>query len=142
VLIGVDDAACSLGISREAFLLELAGPGHPTDPQIDALRQGLLSAVGEMEDDGTMPPASALVDEALGSADLNGFLEALIGAIPDSVVDAALKTDNVLTRAIEDLDLRTVLTNLDDQHELNDQVEAAATRAMKDSLLDRLRDLV
>ena len=82
VLIGVDNAACSLGVSREAFTLELAGPGTPTDAEIDALRQGLLSAVGEMKDDGSLPPASELVDEALDSADLNGFLKSLIRAFP------------------------------------------------------------
>jgi hypothetical protein len=142
VLIGVADAACSLGVSREAFLLELAGPGDPTDPEIDALRQGLLSAVGTMETEGTLPPASQLVDDALDSADLNAFVETLVRAIPDSVVDATLQTDDVLTRAIEDLDLRTLLTNLDDQDELNDQVEAAVTRAVQDSLIDRLRDLI
>ena len=142
VLIGVDNAACTLGVSREAFTLELAGPGNPTDAEIDALRQGLLSAVGEMKDDGSLPPASELVDEALDSADLNDFLKTLIRALPDSVVDAALKTDDVLTRAIEDLDLRTLLANLDDQDELNAQVEAAVTQAVKDSLVDRLRDLL
>jgi hypothetical protein len=142
VLIGVADAACSLGVSREAFLLELAGPGDPTDPEIDALRQGLLSAVGTMETEGTLPPASQLVDDALDSADLNAFVETLVRAIPDSVVDATLQTDDVLTRAIEDLDLRTLLTNLDDQDELNDQVEAAVTRAVQDALIDRLRDLI
>ena len=142
VLIGVDDAACSLGVSREALTLELAGPGTPTDAEIDALREGLLSAVGQMENDGSLPPASELVDEALDSADLNDFLKSLIRALPDSVVDSALKTDDVLTRAIEDLDLRSLLTNLDDQDDLNQQVEAAITRAVKESLADRLRDLL
>jgi len=142
VLIGVDDAACSLGISREAFLLELEGPGDPTDAEIDALRQGLLSAVDEMEQDGSLPPASDLVDEALDEADLGGILEAVIRAIPDSVVDAALTTDDVLTRAIMDLDLRTLLANIDDQDELNRQVEAAVTQAVEDSLVDRVRDLL
>ena len=117
-------------------------PAPRTDAEIDALRQGLLSAVGQMEDDGSLPPASELVDEALDSADLNDFLETLIRALPDSVIDAALKTDDVLTRAIEDLDLRTLLANLDDQDDLNAQVEAAVTQAVKDSLADRLRDLL
>jgi hypothetical protein len=67
---------------------------------------------------------------------------ALIRAVPDSVVDAALKTDDVLTRAIEDLDLRRVLADVDDQDALNEQMEAAVTQAVKDSLVDRLRDLV
>ena len=142
VLIGVDNAACSLGVSREAFTLELARQGNPTAAEIDALRQGLLSAVGEMKDDGSLPPASELADEALDSADLNNILKTLIRALPDSVVDAALKTDDVLTRAIDDLDLRTLLTNLDDQDDLNEQVEPSVTRAVRESLVERLRDLV
>lgn len=142
VLLGVDDAACSLGVSREAFTLGLARNDTPTAAEIDALRQGLLSAVREMKDDGSLPPASDLVDEALDATDLNGFLKTLIRALPDSVVDAALKTDDVLTRAINDLDLRTLLTNLDDPHDLNQQVEAAVTRAVRESLIDRLRNLL
>jgi hypothetical protein len=142
VLIGVDNAACSLGVSREALTLDLARPGGPTSAEIEALHQGLLSAVDEMKEDGSLPPASDLVDEALDSADLTSLLKTLIRALPASVVDAALKTDDVLTRAIDDLDLRSLLANLDDRDDLNEQVEAAVTRAVKESLADRLRDLV
>ncbi len=142
VLLGIDGAACHLDVSREALTLELAQTGAPTDAQIDALREGLLLAVRRMEDDGTLPPASELVDEALDNADLNGFLEAAIRAMPDSVIDAALKTDDILTRAIEDLDLRALLANVDNQDELNQQVEDAVTEAVKDSLVARLSDLL
>ncbi len=142
VLLGIDGAACRLDVSREALTLDLAQPGTRTDAEIDALREGLLTAVQRMKDDGSLPAASELVNEALDNADLNGFLEAAIRAIPDSVVDAALKTDDVLTRAIEDLDLRDILANLDDQSDLNQQVEAAVTQAVKDSLVDRLRNLL
>ena len=95
-----------------------------------------------MKADGSLPPASDLVDEALDNTDLNGFLKAAIRALPDSVIDAALKTDDVLTRTIDDLDLRTLLANLDDQHDLNQQINAAVTQAVKDSLVARLRDLL
>lgn len=142
VLLGIDGAACRLGVSREALTLELAQPGTRTDAQVDALREGLVAAVGRMKDDGTLPPASELVEEAMDNADLNGFLEAAIRALPDSLVNAAVKTDDVLVRAIEDLDLRSILENLDDQHALNAQMEAAVTQAVKDSLVDRLRDLI
>ena len=142
MLIGVDEAACRLGISREAFTLELAGSDDPTDAEIDALRQGLLSAVDTMKADGSLPPASELVDEALDSADLDGILKTLIRALPDSVIDAALKTDDVLIRTINDLDLRALLANLDDPDDLNEQIEAAVTQAVKDSLADRLGDLL
>lgn len=142
VLLGIDGAACRLDVSREALTLELAQPGPRTDAEIDALHDGLLAAVRRMKEDGTLPPASDLVDEALDAADLNGFLKAAIRALPDSVVDAALKTDDVLVRAIDDLDLRSVLADLDDQAGLEQQVNVAVTQAVKDSLVDRVRDLI
>jgi len=141
VLLGIDGAACRLHVSREALTLELA-QSDATDAQIDAFRSGLNSAVERMKDEGTLPPASELVDESLASADLNGLLKSAIRALPDSVIDAALKTDDVLTRAIDDLDLRQVLTNLDDQDALEQQIEVAVTEAVKDSLEARLRGLL
>jgi hypothetical protein len=142
VLLGIDGAACRLDVSREALTLTLAQPGPRTDAEIEALHDGLLAAVQRMKDDGTLPPASDLVDEAMDNADLNRFLEAAIRALPASVVNAALKTDDMLTRAIDDLDLREVLANIDDQHALNEQLNAAVTQAVKDSLVDRLRGLL
>jgi hypothetical protein len=142
VLLGLDGAACQLGVSREELTLELAQSDDPTDEQIDALHDGLQDAVQRMEEDGTLPPASELVDEALDNAELNSFLEAAIRAMPDSVIDAALKTDDVLARAIDDLDLRELLENVDDEDELNQQIEAAVTEAVKDSLVARLTDLL
>ena len=142
VLLGLDGAACRLHLSREALTLQLAQPGPRTDKEIDALHDGLLGAVQRMKDDGTLPPASDLVDEALDNADLNRFLEAAIRALPDSVINAAVKIDDVLTRTINDLDLREILENLDDQAGLTDQINAAVTQAVKDSLTDRLRNLL
>lgn len=142
VLIGIDGAACRLHVSREALTLELAQADDPTDAQIDALRAGLRSAVRRMKADGSLPPASDLVDEALESADLNDLLKRVIRALPDSAIDGALKTDDVLTRAIDDLDLRALLANIDDQRELEQQIEVAVTAAVKDSLRARLRDLL
>lgn len=142
VLIGVDGAACELGVSREALVLELAQQEEPTDEQVEALRAGLLQAVQEMDDDGTLPPVSALLDEALDQADLNGFVESLVRALPASVVDGALSTEDVLTRAIEDLDLRELLDDLTDQGALEQQVEVAVTQAVRDALTDRARDLL
>jgi hypothetical protein len=142
VLPGLDDAACTLHVSREALTLELAQPGPRTDAEVEALHDGLLAAVDRMADDGTLPPASDLVDDALVDADLNPFLETAIRVLPDAVVDAALPTDEVLTRAIDDLDLRTLLANLDDQQALDQQVRTAVTQAVRDVLVDRLTSLV
>jgi hypothetical protein len=141
VLIGLDEAACTLGTSREALTLSLARTTEPTDAEVAALQDGLLAAVDRMAADGTLPPASALVDDALDQAELNSFLETLIRAIPDSVIDSALPTQDVLTRAIQDLDVRTLLANVDDQAALDAQVQEAVRQAVIDSLLDRVRDL-
>ena len=142
VLLGLDDAACTLHVSREQLTLELAQPGEPTDAQVEALHDGLQAAVRRMADEGALPPASNLVDDALDRSDLNPFLEAAIRALPDSVVDAALTTDDVLTRAIDDIDLRALLADLDDQQALDRQVRAAVTAAVEDALMDRLRGLL
>ena len=130
-----------MGVSREQLALTLAQEGAVTDVEIDALRGGLQSAVTRMKDDGSLPPASDLVDEALDSTDLNGFVKAAIRALPDSVVDAALKTDDVLARTIDDLDLRALLADVDQPAELDQQVTTAVTQAVKESLAARLRDL-
>jgi len=142
VLLGIDGAACRLHVSREALTLELAQTDEPTDAQIHALRAGLTSAVTRMKADGTLPPASQLVDESLESADLNDLLKSVIRALPASVIDAAVKTDDVLIRAIDDLDLRAVLTNLDDQDALEQQIVKAVTNAVTASLEARIRSLV
>ena len=69
-------------------------------------------------------------------------MEFAIRILPDSVIDGALKTDDVLTRAITDLDVRELLGNLDDQSDLGRQVEVAITAAVRASLLDRLLGLL
>lgn len=142
VLRGLDGAACRLGMTREALVLELAQPGEPTDAQIDALRGGLLGAVDRMKATGTLPPASDLADEALDNADLPGFVNTLIRALPDSLINGSLKTDDVLRRTIKGLDLRSLLGGLDNPDEITRQINAAVTKAVKDSLVARLRDLL
>ena len=142
VLLGLDGAACRLGVTREALTLELAQSRNPTDAQINAIRGGLLEAVERMKTDGTLPRASELTNEALDSADLNSFLKAAIRALPDSLIDSVLKTDDVLRRTINQLDLRTLLANLNQPDELRPQINAAVTRAVKDALVARLRDLL
>lgn len=142
VILGLDGAACQLHVSREALTLQLAEQGTATDAQINALRAGLLRAVDLMKANGTLPPASDLVDEALDESNLNGFIKAAIRLLPDSVINGALKTDDVLRRAINDLDLRTLLANLKNPDDLTRQINAAVTKAVKDSLIARLRSLL
>src|SRR5262245_14183808 len=142
VLLGLDGAACRLHVTREALALELAQSRQPTDAQVNAVRAGLLDAVNRMQAEGKLPPASELTDEALDASNLNGFVKAAIRALPDSLINSALKTDDVLRRTINDLDLRALLANLNDPDELSRQINAAVTKAVKDALVARLRDLL
>jgi hypothetical protein len=134
VLTGLDAAACQLGMSREAFVLQLAQPGTPTDAQINALRPGLLMAVDILKADGKLPRASQLAREAVDDSNLGSFSKAALRTIPDSLIDKTLKTDDVLRRTISDLDLRTLLANLGDRHAMTTQVQKAVTKAVLESL--------
>jgi hypothetical protein len=142
VLLGLDGAACRLGTSREALTLDLAQGGEPTDAEVEALRDGLQDAVERLADDDTLPAASELADEALDQAELNALLEAALRLLPDALVDGALETDEVLARAIDDLDLRAVLDDLDDRAALEQQVEEAIVQAVQDVLVDQVHDLL
>ncbi len=142
VFIGLDGAACRLHISREALVLQLAMQGERTDAEIDAMRAGLLDAVDRMKAEGTLPPASELADEALSNADLPSYVKSLIRRLPDSLVNGALKTDDILRRAINDLDLRALLTDLNDPDDITRMINAAVSKAVKESLIARLRDLL
>lgn len=142
VLLGLDGAGCRLGVTREALVLELAQPGPRTDAQVRALRAGLLAAVDRLKAQGSLPRASELLDEALDESDLNGFVKAAIRALPDSVINNVLATDDVLRRTIKDLDLRRLLANLDDADQLTAQINAAVTKAVKDAVIARVRDLL
>ena len=138
VLVGLDAAACQLGVSREALTLELAQPGTHTDAQINALRAGLLTAVDTLKADGKLPRASQLTREAVDASNLSSFRKALIRAVPDALIDKTLTTDDVLRRTINDLDLRALLANLGNRQELNAQVDAAVTKAVMERLADDL----
>jgi len=142
VLLGLDRAACRLGTTREALVLQLAQSGQHSDAEIAALRAGLLAAVDRMEADGTLPPASDLVDEAVSRSNLNGFLKVAITALPASVVNSALSTGEVLRGTINGLDLRAVLANLGNPDDLTQQINGAVTTAVEQALLAKLRSLL
>lgn len=138
VLIGLDAAACQLGVSREEFALQLTQPSSLTDAQVEAFRTGLLTAVDSMKADGKLPRASELVREAVDASDLSGFRKAAIRAIPDSLIDRALTTDDIFRRTIQGLDLRALLVNFGNRKQLNAQVDAAVMKAV----LARLSDIL
>jgi hypothetical protein len=139
VLLGLDGAACRLGFSREQLVLALAEPDS-LDPAVPAaLKAGLVAAVDRLDREGRLPPVSQLLPEALEQADLPGFVETIIEAIPDDTVDGALPTAPLLRRAIDDLDIGALVGDLDDPDQLESAIRSAILTAARDQILDRLR---
>jgi hypothetical protein len=135
VLLGLDGAACRLHTTREALVLRLAQPGPATDAELAAVRAGLLEAVDRMQADGKLPPASSLLDEVLDSSGLPGLARTAIRALPDSLINNRLPTADVLRRAVADLDVPALLSQVSDPAQVQALVVAAVRKAVKEQLL-------
>jgi hypothetical protein len=139
VLLGLDSAACRLGISRERLVLALADT-RTLDPDAPAaVKAGLRDAVNRLDREGRLPKVSQLLPEALEEADLPGIVKTVIAAIPDETVDGALPTAPLLLRAIDALDVDELVRDLDDPDQLDAAIRAAILQAARDQILDRLR---
>jgi hypothetical protein len=139
VLLGLDGAACRLGISRERLVLELADTSS-LDPRAPAaLKAGLREAVDRLDRVGRLPKVSQLLPEALEQADLPGLVKTVIEAIPDGLVDNALPTAPLLRRTIDELNVTRLLQELNDPGRLNSAVKSAIVHAALQQILDRLR---
>jgi hypothetical protein len=147
VLTGVDEAACKLGVSRERLLLalpsakdraELARETGTDEAGLErALKDGLRAGVERLDRSGQLPKTSALLPSV---ADQLGVSKSLVGAIPDSVVDGLLPSDEVLRRAIDKIDMHSVLTNLDDRQSLESTLRKAITQAAIDEVKAKIKD--
>ncbi|MGN6169176.1 MAG: hypothetical protein ACTHQQ_13560 [Solirubrobacteraceae bacterium] len=139
VLLGLDSAACRLGISRERLVLALVDT-RSLDPRAPAaLKTGLRDAVDRLQREGRLPKVSQLLPQALGQAGLPGALTTIIDAIPASVVDNVLQTAPLLRGAINNLDVARLVHELNDPRQLNSAVRSAILRAALSQILDRLR---
>ena len=138
VLLGLDAAACRLGISREALVLRLGAIGERTPAEVDAVRGGLSDAVDRLEREGRLPKVSALVPELLDRVELNGALEFALRRLPDALVDNRLPTGGLLRRAVADLDVQALLADLAEPEQLQARIRDALLAAAIDVAL---RDL-
>jgi hypothetical protein len=139
VLLGLDSAACKLGVSRERLVLALADSSSLDPAAPAALKAGLRDAVDRLDREGRLPKVSQLLPEALDQSDLPGLAKTLIGAIPDATVDSALPTGPLLRRAVDELDVDRLINELDDPHQIESAVRSAILQAARDQILDRLR---
>ena len=138
VLLGLDNAACRLGISRERLVLALANT-RSLDPRAPAaLKAGLRDAVGRLDREGRLPKVSQLLPQALDQSSLPGPIKAIVGALPSQLVDGALPTAPLLRRTIDELHVAPLLHELNDPRRLSSAVQSAILHAALRQILDRL----
>ncbi len=139
VLLGLDSAACRLGVSRERLVLALADT-RSLDPRAPAaLKAGLGDAVDRLDRERRLPKVSRLLPEALDQTGLPGIDKTVIDALPDGLVDSALPTGALLRRTVDELDVDRLLRELDDPRRLESAVRSAILHAALRQILDRLR---
>jgi hypothetical protein len=139
VLLGLDNAACKLGISRERLVLTLAQTRSLNPRGAAALKAGLLEAVDRLDREHRLPEVSQLLPEALDAAHVSGLVKTLIGAVPSSVVDSTLPTGPLLRATVEQLNVEQILGQLSDPSQLDSTVRTAVLHAALQQVLDRLR---
>ena len=148
VLVGLDETACSLGVSRERLVLALpvaadrralaAELGMSEAELAAALKAGLGRAVVRLDRAGRLPSASALLPAVLDELDLPGPARSLVEAIPDGTVDSLAPTGPILRRAVRGLDVEALLGGLADSDRLEDSLRDAVAEAAQDEIRARL----
>lgn len=152
VLLGVQRAACTLGVTRERLVLSLPSArdrlalarsrGRDERGLANVLSAGLDQAVARMDRAGRLPSAADLLDAYAGELGLPGLAEEAVKRIPGGVVNGLLPTGPVLRRALRGIDMVQVLRHLNDpaalQNTLRDRIKAAAVAEARQRLLDRI----
>jgi hypothetical protein len=139
VLLGLDNAACRLGISRERLVLALAETRTLNPQTTAALKAGLRDAVDRLDREGRLPKVSQLLPEALDQANLPGIVKTIIQAVPNSLVDNLLPTAPLLRQTVDELDINRLLHELNDPSQLNSALQSAILQSALRQILDRLR---
>ncbi len=139
VLLGLDNAACRLGISRERLVLAFADT-RSLDPRAPAaLKAGLRDAVDRLDREHRLPKVSQLLPQALDQTDLSGIVKTIINAIPDALVDTSLPTGPLLRRTVDGLDVDRLVRELHNPRQLDSAVQSAILHAALREIVDRLR---
>jgi len=146
VLTGIDEAACTLGVSRERLVLALPSKTDRAELARElgtderglalALKNGLRTGVDRLDKSGKLPKISALLPEI---ADELGISQGLVDLIPDSVVDS-VSTADVLRATIDKLDVNRLLADLNDSEALEASLRDAVVEGAKDAVKQRIKD--
>lgn len=146
VLLGTDEVACKLGVTRERLLLSLASADSRArladevgvdEAELAAeLKAGLDRGVTRLATAGDLPKVSAFKAEVLKQADVPEPLRPVIEATPDALIDGLLPTAGVLHRAVGNIDAQRVIDSLDDP----DSLEPQLREAIQDAVIAEARE--
>jgi hypothetical protein len=139
VLVGLDNAGCRLGISRERLVLALADSRTPSPETAAAIKAGLREAVDRLDREGRLPKVSQLLPQALDQSSLPGIAKTIIKAIPSRLVDNLLPTAPLLRSTIDELDVDRLLRELRNPSQLNSALQSAILKAALQQVINRLR---
>ena len=147
VLAGLDDAACKLGVTRERLLLALPSEedraelaqetGTDERGLAQAIDDGLHTGVDRLEKTGQLPSWSALLPSI---ADQLGISQSLVGLIPDSLIDRLPPPADVLRHSLDNIDVNTVLADLDDRKSLESTLRDALIQGAIDAAKESIND--
>jgi len=139
VLLGLDNAACRLGISRERLVLALSDTRTLNPRTSAALKAGLRGAVDRLDREGRLPKVSQLLPGALNQSNLPGIVKTIIESIPSGVVDNLLTTGPLLRRTVDELDINQLLHELHDPNQLDSALQSAILQAAVRQIVQRVQ---
>jgi hypothetical protein len=139
VLLGLDNAACRLGISRERLVLALANRRSLAPGTTAALKAGLRDAVLRLDREHRLPKVSQLLPQVLDQTQLPGIAKTIIDAIPAGIIDSTLPTGALLRQTVDELDINRLLRELSDPSRLQSAIQSALLRAAISHILNHLQ---
>lgn len=151
---GVQDAACDLGVPREELLLALPSAsaraelaqklGTSDEELLAAVKQGMVDTTTRLDRAGRLPKASALVQDNVDELGLPSLAAEAARAVPADMIDGLLPTAAVVNRAIEGLDLATLLDAAGGadawEPAIRDAVRKAAIAEVRERILEQVPD--
>jgi len=138
VLLGLDSAACRLGVSRARLVIDVAHT-RTLDPRTTAaLKGGLVDAVDRLDREGRLPKVSQLLPDALEHAGVPGIAKTIVEAIPGGVVDNLFPTGPLLRQTVDSLDIDRLLHELNNPNQLSSALESAILQSALRQVLERL----
>lgn len=149
VVTGVNDAACTLGVSRERLLLALLSPqdraelaretGTDERGLEQAITDGLHHGIDRLEKAGQLPEPSALLPSLAAEAGIPG---GLVDRIPGVLLGRLPSTGDMLRWSLDRIDVGTILTELDGGRSFESILRDALIQGVKDDARSWLKDVL